>query len=330
MGKKNNIIIQACLFLLSIIVACTSDEISEAKPGPELLNVEKDVAIPASETGWVVNITADCHWEVSSIEHEGWEELTISPRLGDGNGAIVITTDKNHHSVERIASVILTTKGGLKQTVTMRQLRSDADISVNQDEFSFGNKASVQNLIVSSNSNWQIIGASDLDWLDLGKTTGSAGLTEIPITVKDAFDDVSRSATLTLSAGSQSDKNVSFRITQEAQSSISLSVSPDELTAFPVEGSMQTVSITCNAGWFAFVPYSDQGWLHVEPSIGLGNSEVRIICDTSNSLEERTSTVVFMSGTKNPQQSEVRIRQSAVIPQTKPEESDNSDPQLSR
>ena len=43
------------------LTACTSDETTEAKPAQELLMVEKNVSMPASETSWQVKINADCH-----------------------------------------------------------------------------------------------------------------------------------------------------------------------------------------------------------------------------------------------------------------------------
>ena len=52
------------------LTACSSDETTEAKPAQELLMVDKEIAMPASETSWSVNISADCHWEVTDIENE--------------------------------------------------------------------------------------------------------------------------------------------------------------------------------------------------------------------------------------------------------------------
>ena len=247
MRIKDTIGLLAGMSLLLILAACTSDETTEAKPGLELLKIEKDVVFPASETAWTVNVTADCHWDVSDVYNSKWDMLTISPRTGEGNGMLVLTTDKNRYSVERTATVTLSSKGGLKLTSVIHQSRSDADLSINQDEFIFGDTEGMQNLIVSSNSNWQILGVSGLDWLEFGQTSGNAGLTELPIKVKDAFDDVNRSASITISAGTGSSRNISFNVSQAGKSSISLAVTPYELPKYSANGHSQNVSINCKA-----------------------------------------------------------------------------------
>ena len=43
---------------MACLMACSSDETTEAKPAQELLMVEKEVSMPASETTWSVKITA--------------------------------------------------------------------------------------------------------------------------------------------------------------------------------------------------------------------------------------------------------------------------------
>jgi hypothetical protein len=65
--------------------------------------------MPASETSWSVKISADCHWDVTDIENDDWGELTVSPRSGDGNGTLVLTSVENHSSVDRTATIIIST-----------------------------------------------------------------------------------------------------------------------------------------------------------------------------------------------------------------------------
>ena len=316
--------------LLAAVVSCTSDETTDARPEPELIKVDREVVVPASETGWTVNITADCHWEVSAIDNNDWDGLTISPRSGDGNGVLVLSTETNRYSVERSATVTLRTKGGLQQVVNLRQSRSDAAISINQEEFSFTDTEGLQNLIVSSNTNWQIHGASNLDWLELGQTLGNAGVSEIAIKVKDAADDALRSATLTVSAGGSN--SVSFRVMQQGKSSISLSVSPSALAQFPAEGGTQTIAVSCNARWYAYVSPDAQGWLHIEPATGYGDTDVSVTCDSySGNDRDRSAAFIIVSGTREPKQSDMVVSQKAAgVPIVTPGEDDNPNPQLSR
>ena len=133
MKTKNLYSIFLGMTLVACLTGCKSDETTEAKPAQELVMIaDKEIVIPASETGTSVAVTADCYWEITDLDNSDWEDLTVSPRSGDGNGTIVFTSEKNKTSVERFATITISTKGGLKQVVVVRQARSDAALSLNQ------------------------------------------------------------------------------------------------------------------------------------------------------------------------------------------------------
>ena len=313
--------------LLAGLTACTSDETTEAKPAQELLMVDKDIAMPASETSWSVKITADCHWDVTSVENGEWDELTVSPRSGDGNGTLVLTSEKNRSSVDRTAIIVISSKGGLQQRISLRQLKSDAGVSINKEEFNFSDAAGSQNLIITSNASWTITGQAGADWLELGQATGNTGTTEVPIRVKEAYDDASRSVRLTASAGGQS---VSFLVSQEGKTNITLSLSATELPKFAGDGGTQTITVTCNAQWHAYVP-SSASWIRLEPSTGIGNGEIRVICDGNASVrDERQAIFIVTAGSKTVHQSNVLVKQEPAEEVIIPEEPHNPDPNLSR
>ena len=313
--------------LMACLMACSSDETTEAKPAQELLMVEKEVSMPASETSWSVKVTADCHWEVTSVENEGWGELTISPRSGDGNGTLLFTSEKNRSSLDRMATIILSTKGGLEQRISLRQMKSDAALSVNKEEFSFSNTGGTQSLVISSNSNWTIEGLAGISWLELGQTNGGSGTTEVPIHVKEAYDDASRNAQLLITAGGS---NISVTVSQSGLSSISLSVSATELPKFAGDGGAQTLTVTCNAAWYAYVP-SSASWIQLEPAFGIGNGEIRVVCGGNPSIrDERQATFIVTAGTKTVQQCDILVKQEPAEEVIIPEEPHNPDPHLSR
>lgn len=312
---------------MACLMACSSDETTEAKPAQELLMVEKEVSMPASETSWSVKVTADCHWEVTSVENEGWGELTISPRSGDGNGTLLFTSEKNRSSLDRMATIILSTKGGLEQRISLRQMKSDAALSVNKEEFSFSNTGGTQSLVISSNSNWTIEGLAGISWLELGQTNGGSGTTEVPIHVKEAYDDASRNAQLLITAGGS---NISVTVSQSGLSSISLSVSATELPKFAGDGGAQTLTVTCNAAWYAYVP-SSASWIQLEPAFGIGNGEIRVVCGGNPSIrDERQATFIVTAGTKTVQQCDILVKQEPAEEVIIPEEPHNPDPHLSR
>ena len=325
--KTKRLLFSICvgLPLMTGLTACTSDETTEAKPAQELLMVDKDISMPASETSWSVNINADCHWDVTDIDNEGWEELTVSPRSGDGNGTLVLTSEENHSSIDRTATIIISTKGGLEQHITLRQMRSDAALSINQEVFNFTDEGGTQSLVIASNSDWTITGHEGISWLELGQTSGNTGTTEVPIIVKGAYDETNRSVELTATAGNN---KISFTITQEGKLSIILSVSTNELPMFAGEGDSQTLSVTCNAAWYAYLPAS-ASWIHIEPAFGFGDGEIQVTCDGNPSMrDERQSTFIVTAGTKTVLQKNILIKQEPAL--IVPEEPHNIDPHLSR
>ena len=328
MKEQYIIKILICTTFVSYVYACTSDETKEAKPSREFLSVEKEVSIASKETNKTVKIAADCHWEISVIDNQNWDDLTVSPRTGEGDGTLVFSSGENRSSVSRMAAVTIATKGGLKQIVTIQQAKSDADLSISQAEYHFSEAGGLQNLVISSNTNWVIQGNTDVNWLELSQLSGSSGTSEISIKVPEATDDADRSVTLTIATGNLDGNKIDFRITQSGKSSISLSVNNSDLPSFASTGDTQTVSITCNAGWRVLIPETVQSWLHVEPSIGSGNAEIRISCDPYlETMNDRMSVVTIIAGAKNPHQCDIYIQQSAA---TGPNDEDNLTPQFTR
>ncbi len=325
--KTKQILFNICVGLPLMIglTACTSDETTEAKPALELLMMEKDISIPASETSWSVKINADCHWDVSFVDNSGWGELTVSPRSGDGNGNLVLTTEENHSSLDRNATIIISTKGGLEQRINLRQMRSDAALSINQEYFEFTDDGGTESLIIASNSDWTITGHEGISWLELGQTSGNTGTTEVPIRVKGAYDEIERTVELTAIAGSN---KINFTVSQSGKLSIILGVSTDELPMFAGEGGRQTLNVTCNAAWYAYVP-SSVSWIHLEPAFGYGDGEIVVVCDSNHSIQRQTSFIVT-AGTKTVLQSDVLVMQERTEEEIIPEEPHNPNPILSR
>lgn len=311
MDRIKHTTIYALLALTLSLTACTSDDETESQPAVELLNAEKEVAFAATETSASIKISADCHWEVSAIDNAGWQDFNISPRSGDGNGVLLVSTDQNHSSADRLATITLSTKGGIRQTVTVHQTRSSADLSVSSDAIAFGDTADQQVLTISCNTTWAIAGATGIDWLELGQTSGSEGTIEIPVRVLENFDDISRTALLTVSAGSAGDNKLDIRITQAAKQFITLSTSTSDLPAFAAAGGKQTLTVSCNGAWRAAVPSSTQQWLHIQPSSGNGDAEISVTCDAYSGTTGRMTSIVVTAGSQNPQQRNVKVVQSA-------------------
>ena len=307
MNRKHILAVLSSLPLLACLFACTSDN-EESKAEEEMLNVEREVAFAATETSWSVKLTADCAWEVTSVENSGWDDFSVSPKSGKGNSVLVISSEANHKSEDRTATFVIQTNGGLKQKVTVHQTKSGADLSISSQEFNYDDKEGTQTLTVKCNTNWEILGMTGIDWLEIGQTSGGAGEFEIPIKVKEIFDDAERVALLTVSAGSLGDNIFDVIVTQSGKPQISLALNT---YAMPVAaaGGTQTVTVTSDGAWIAAVPASAE-WIHISPTSGVGNGEITVTCDANTSIQERLTVLTVSAGTQRPQRGDVVITQS--------------------
>ena len=306
MNRKHILAVLSSLPLVACLFACSSDN-EESKAEEEMLNVEREVAFAATETSWSVKLTADCAWEVTSVENSGWDDFSVSPKSGKGNSVLVISSEANHTSEDRVATFIIQTKGGLKQKVTVHQSESGADLSINNQLFDFDDKEGTQTLTVKCNTNWEILGLTGYDWLEIGQTSGGAGEFEIPLKVKEIFDDAERAALFVVSAGSLGDNTFDVMVTQSGKPQISLALST---YALPVAaGGTQTITVTCDGAWSAAVPAS-MGWVSISPTSGIGNGEITVTCDPYTSTQERLTVLTVTAGTQRPQRGDVVITQS--------------------
>ena len=313
-----NKLYQFKIWILAALVlslsACSSDEDASSKASEELLNVERAVAFGPTETSWEVKIVADCEWEVTAVDNTDWPDLSVSPRSGEGNGVLVLTTEENHSSQDRTAVLTLSTKNGLKQNVTIQQTRSGADLSINQDAFEFSDIAGTQTLTVNCNTDWEILGISDLsgadtNWLKLGQLSGN-GNAEVPITVNESFDDADRYALLLISAGNLGDNILSVTVKQNGKQLITLSLDAVEQT-FTAAGGKKIVKVSSNGAWSAAIP-TDISWVSITPTSGIGNGEITITCNPYiGATLERLTTLTVSAGSKNPQRKDVIITQTA-------------------
>ena len=322
--------ILAALPLVAGLSGCKSDDETQAKPAKEILKVEGgNIEIRANEETKEVAITADCAWTVTYDGGDFGNALTVQPLKGNGNGVLVITTNQNSSMSDRNASIILTSDGGLKQKISVRQTSSDPGMTVTKKLYEFEAIPSASQLLtITSNTNWSITMPSGVNWIHLSQTSGNGGSSAVEITCDEIQTDADRSATFTIQYGSSSTE---IEVRQVGKTNITLSATPAELETFSPEGGVQMVKVTSNAAWRAFVPSSAQGWLHIEPAEGVGNGEIRVTCDENKATDrDRMTVLIIVAGSQNPQQADVFVQQSPSAEVNTPGENDNPDPQLSR
>ena len=105
------------LSLLVALTSCKGELSNEVIPAKEMLRVlDGTIEIQSDVEETIVNVTADCHWKVDSIDSGDFgSNLTIRPREGVGDGVLVIGNDQNTTNADRTALIVLVSDGGLRK-----------------------------------------------------------------------------------------------------------------------------------------------------------------------------------------------------------------------
>ena len=321
MKTKNLIAILAALPILAGLVGCKSDDQPEAKPAKEILMVLGGDVIQyrASETGPTteVSIKADCRWTVELDRGNFGDDLSVSPRQGNGNGTLVITSDQNTTpGLLREATITLVSDGGLRQKVTVRQTGGDDALNLSNTSFSFAAVTTeAQLLTITSNTSWQILAPSGVNWLHFSRTSSSDGSGPVEISVDNAVSDAVRTAAVAVTYGSG--KSVQFEVSQEGITNVNLKVQTEDIR-WSYEPNESMIRVESNAEWHAYIP-SSATWLRFEGPqatdehslTGVGNGEFRIMCEENNTSRDRLTAIIIVAGTRNPQQAVVLVEQYA-------------------
>lgn len=138
-------------------------------------------------------------------------------------------------------------------------------------------------VVISSNASWSV--SSDQSWLTVSPSMGTGSDTLIVTATANPIDSV-RVATVTISAEGVSSQTII--VTQAAKPT--LEVSADSVSIANADGSTAMEQITSNGAWKAA---SNQSWLTVTPSIGIGNSPLTLRATANTALVERTATVTI-------------------------------------
>ena len=338
MKTKNIIIILATLTIAAGLIGCKSDEETEAKPAKEILIVEggNEITLRSGDSIMSVPITADCAWTVESFESAdgGFDGmLSVQPKRGNGNGTLVITSNQNRGVQPRLATIILTSDGGLKQKIELKQTSGDPTMSISERSIDFAAVPdAAKQLVITSNNGWTIDMPSGVNWVHLDKTSGSAGTETINVRVDQLNNDLARSTTLNVLYGTSSAQVI---VRQDGMNSdnISLYVSTDQIN-IDGHGGEQMLMVNSNSLWRAFVPSSAQSWLQIEPASGAGNGEIHVRCEPyTGASHDRLSLIVIVAGTQNSKQADVLVQQyvgEEPNSQREPQDGDNPNPQFAR
>ena len=316
------------LSLLVALTGCKGEFANEVIPAREMLRVlDGTIEIQSDVEETIVNVTADCHWKVDSLDSGDFgDNLTIRPREGVGDGVLVIGNDQNTTNADRTALIVLVSDGGLRQKVTIRQTGKGDGINLSRGSFNFETEPSeAQFLTISSNTHWRIEIPEGVNWITLDQTSGESGETSIQIKAAPSSTDALRSTSLSVLYGDAYDKVEEFTVSQKGLTSIYLETD-ESVSSFESNGGETVIHVESNAQWFAFIP-SSVSWLHFDSELDsltsdgtasrIGSGDLHIKCDENSTSRDRTTGVVIVAGSRSPKEVVVtmeQIRDGSILP----------------
>ena len=316
------------LSLLVALTSCKGELSNEVIPAKEMLRVlDGTIEIQSDVEETIVNVTADCHWKVDSIDSGDFgSNLTIRPREGVGDGVLVIGNDQNTTNADRTALIVLVSDGGLRQKVTIRQTGKGDGINLSRGSFTFETEPTEsQFLTISSNTQWKIEIPEGVNWITLDKTSGESGESLIQIKAAPSSTDALRSTSLSVLYGEAYDKVEEFTVSQKGLTNIYLDTN-ESVGSFESAGGETVIHIESNAQWFAFIP-SSVSWLHFDAELDsltsdgtasrIGSGDLHIKCDENSTSRDRTTGIVIVAGSRSPKEVVVtmeQVRNGSALP----------------
>lgn len=295
--------------------ACTIEDAAQGvEPRSEQLNVAEILQMTASETTKTFEIKSDAGWDIT-IDKPEWTELTASSMSGNGTAQIELRTDANTTRKERTATITIRTKGGVSQTIEVKQSLSDVILDIaGGDSQVLEYEASAtdsKNFAFTCNTTWEI--TTTESWIHCNQTEGGQAITTtqnypISVTVDEIQTDVPREGQVIISAENGA-KVSRFTIKQEGKK-IELVVSPSNFEVVAT-GEEKTIQIACNADWK--LEY-DEGNILCDITEGTGTQDVKVTCLPNNVNKVRTVTVSVSSGIQDIKTETVTFTQAAATP----------------
>ena len=230
--------------------------------------------------------------------------VNLSQTEGQGDAEIRVTLGENPIYVQRQATVLFTTAGGIQAVLSIRQEASPDPhfLEVSPLEFQFGKEGGEREISVSCDAGWEF--DMECDWLSLSQQSGTGNATVV-LTAQPNTLTEQRTMVFFIKSG---DLYYELSATQ-APGDNPLVVEFDADTVFVAyTGGLQTLNLTSNTTW----QLQASSWITLLTSHGDGDASFDIAVDSNQAPDDRigfvtavhnglemASVVVFQEGKPN-------------------------------
>ena len=291
------------LFGALFLVACGGgDDAGGGTPsgGNEYLNVQ-NVDIPGGNTTATlyINASQNCDWVVSWSE--SWIR-SINPTKGRGlqNATISVTLNPSSTATRTAVVTVKNTSGTIVRDVTITQSPNAESLDLSMSTMTFSYTASSQDVTVTSNTHWTVNGSAS--WLTLSTTEGDNN-GSVRVTVEANKSKQDREVVLTFMGTGGISKQLTVK--QQGDTSTSFNVSPTELSANALAGTVQ-FTIIGDARWTIS---SNQSWATPNTTSGERDATITVSLTENTGEQAREAVITVSSDSKS---ETVTIRQSAA------------------
>lgn len=291
------------LFVALLFIACGGgDDAGGDAPsgGNEYLNVQ-NVDIPGGNTTATlyINASQNCEWIVSW--NESWIR-SINPTKGRGsqNATINVTLNPSSTATRTAVITVKNTSGTIVRDVTISQSPNAEALELSMTTMNFSSAAGNQDVTITSNTHWTITGTAS--WMKLNTTEGDNN-GSVRVTVEANKSKQDREAVLTFTGTGGISKQLTVK--QQGDTSTSFNVSPTELSANALAGTVQ-FNIIGDARWTIS---SDQSWATPNSTSGEGNATITISLTDNTGEQARDAVITVSSDSKS---ETVSIHQAAA------------------
>ena len=265
---------------------CSDDHGSEGNPQSysELLDV-KDIVIGGNETQGSMSVKANCAWNIT----EDIEWLSVRPSSGEGDAAVYLTVSENPSSMqERTGILVVKSKGGITRNVQVKQTAASDRLSISSLKVTFASDASEQELDVTANSAWRIVGQAD--WLTVSPSEGEGNAQTVSIKLQAQANPSEEDRTSVLVITSAGGSREEISVVQQGIIT-TLSASPSNIQATATASTYQ-IQVEGTATWRAT---SNQDWAQLDVITGQGEKLLQLSCSDNTSMTQRQAIITIAS-----------------------------------
>lgn len=251
--------------------------ITQEKNIPYIIVSEKDIVCNALKQQKSISVNANTEYVIDNTA-SSW--LHVEAIAGD---EVKINIDENNSGEERNAVLTFKAKAysGVSTTVSIRQ--KIANITSTKETLTFGHASSSQTIQIESEASWS---ASSTSWLSVSPSSGSAGKTEVTVSVPRNASVNSRSGSVYFNIAGNN--NIEVPVMQEG---VTLSVSPADI-AFTSFGGSQTLAVESNDKWTI---KEKSEWISADKSSGDGNATIEISVAENNTTNEKSGVITIVT-----------------------------------